>query len=76
MKPICKKCIRDLGDRCEAFRDEYMRIYDKVRCDDFDDGACHTITVESTYGEDDYSKMEYIFRILHFLCLLKPPIYI
>lgn len=53
MKPICKKCIRDLGDRCEAFRDEYMRIYDKVRCDDFDDGACHTITVESTYGEDE-----------------------
>ena len=56
LKPICKKCIHDFGDGCEAFRDEYMRIYDKGRCDDFNDGTCHTISVESTYGEDDYSK--------------------
>ena len=27
LKPICKKCIHDFGDGCEAFRDEYMRIY-------------------------------------------------
>lgn len=56
LKPICKKCIHDFGDGCETFRDEYMQISDKGRCEDFDVGTCHTVSVESTYGEDDYSK--------------------
>ena len=38
MKSICKKCIHDFGDGCEAFRDEYMQIYNKNKCDDFNDG--------------------------------------
>ena len=50
---ICKTCIHDFGDGCEAFRDEYKQISDKSECDDFDDGTRHLISVESTYGEDD-----------------------
>jgi hypothetical protein len=38
LKPICKKCIHDFGNGCEAFRDEYKKIYDKRNCDDFNDG--------------------------------------
>jgi hypothetical protein len=28
----------DFGNGCEAFRDEYKKIYDKRNCDDFNDG--------------------------------------
>jgi len=56
LKPICKKCIHDFGNGCEAFRDEYMQILDKDECEDFDDGTCHTISVGSANGEDEYSK--------------------
>ena len=54
MKSICKKCIHDFGDGCEAFRDEYMQILDKDECEDFDDGTCHTISV----GYADWWKSE------------------
>ena len=30
IKSICKKCIHDFGDGCEAFRDEYMQILEKM----------------------------------------------
>lgn len=38
LKSICKKCIHDFGNGCEAFRDEYMQIFDKSECEDFNDG--------------------------------------
>ena len=38
MESICKKCIHNCGNGCEAFRDEYLQIYDKGECEDFDDG--------------------------------------
>ena len=50
------KCIHDFGNGCEAHRNEYMKIYNKDECDDFDDGTCHSVSVESTNGEDEYSK--------------------
>ena len=53
MESICKNCIHNCGDVCEAYRDEYMRIYDKGRCDDFNDGTCHTISVASIFGENE-----------------------
>ena len=53
MKSICKKCIHNYGDGCEAFRDEYMQISDIDECEDFNDGTCHIVSFESTYGEDD-----------------------
>ena len=56
MESICKKCIHNRGNGCEAFRNGYMKIYNKDECDDFDDGTCHSVSVESTNGEDDYSK--------------------
>ena len=48
------KCIHDFGNGCEAHRNEYMKIYNKDECDDFDDGTCHSVSVESTNGEDEY----------------------
>lgn len=56
LKTICKKCIHDFGNGCEALRDEYMQIFGKDECDDFDDGTCHMFSVESTCGEDEYTK--------------------
>jgi hypothetical protein len=33
-----------------------MQILDKDECKDFNDGTCHMFSVESTCGEDEYSK--------------------
>ena len=33
-----------------------MQIFGKDECDDFDDGTCHMFSVESTCGEDEYTK--------------------
>ena len=56
MKSICMKCIRNFGDRCEAFRDEYMKIFFKDECGDFDEGFCLPSSQDIIDGEDDDSR--------------------
>ena len=35
---ICKKCIHNFGDGCEAYNDDFLEITSEDECDDFDDG--------------------------------------
>lgn len=55
MRSICKKCIHNYRGECEAFNDDYMNIFSKNECEDFDEGFCPTIPVESANGEDEYT---------------------
>ena len=45
-----------MGDGCEAFVDNYLRIYDKGKCEDFDNGLLPPCSTDIIDEEDDYTR--------------------
>ena len=56
IKPICTKCIHNMGDGCEACVDNYLRIFDKGKCEDFNDGLLAPSSIDIIDEEDDYTR--------------------